>query len=517
MITDGVFVVTTTADSGPGSLRQAILDANTAAGATQHDRLRHPGPWAADDRPRLASATDHNPVLIDGFSQPGYAGSPLIQLTSLSGPAPDALTITGSDLTLRGVTTNGFDFGAGSTAAVVAVQSGQLQPGSSGAVNDFWIDTTAGALLNALVDPQGLTTGLSLLDSQGQMLVQSDGVSPGDPDDAIAEHLPAGTYYLMVVTSGRAGSFSLTITLTPASAPYQLVPASSELPLAMGDFTGNGITDIATPEGIFLGTGDGTFETSSVGLPLLNPNDNYTAIVAADFNGDGKLDLALVDAETDTVDVLLGNGDGTFQAPQEYPVGSGPESLVVGDFSGDGSLDLAVTNTNDNDVSILMGNGNGTFMPADNLPAGIGPTALVAGDFSDDGKLDLAAADAGTNSVIILLGNGNGTFQSPISTMLPNLSFYGNGPGFEGPESLAAGDFTGNGKLDLAIVDTAVDTGLSIASGGVFVLLGNGDGTFQPPNEYAAGYLPEAVVAGDFNGDGHLDLASPAVTAASRS
>ena len=286
-------------------------------------------------------------------------------------------------------------------------------------------------------------------------------------------------------------------------------------PIATGDFNGDGVLDMAvgsTDNGIgevtiLLGDGDGTFRSAAtyeLGVGFVP-----TSIVAGDFNGDGRLDLAVGESDpgtaTGAVAVLLGNGDGTFQLPVDYPVKSGAGSMVAGDFSGDGKLDLAVANSYAGDVSILMGNGDGTFQPPVDYPAQSGPDpgsadAMVAGDFSGDGKLDLALAINGNDSAVsILMGNGDGTFQPPQTAV-----DYGVGGGTV-PISIAAGDFSGNGKLDLAV-------GVTSGAGprttyNVFILMGNGDGTFQTPVVYSVGTDPYRIDAGDFNGDGKLDLA----------
>ena len=179
---------------------------------------------------------------------------------------------------------------------------------------------------------------------------------------------------------------------------------------------------------------------------------------------------------TGTVSIMLGNGDGSFGAPHTYFVGSNPLALVAGDFNGDGRLDLAVADGGSNEVAILLGNGDGTFRPAVFYPAGDGPCAVVAGDFNGDGKLDLAVADTGNyandpGGVSILLGNGDGTFQPPVEYAAGNE-----------PDALVAGDFNGDGKVDLAVADYGtVDFAGGTDPGGGSLLLGNGDGTFQAP------------------------------------
>ena len=131
--------------------------------------------------------------------------------------------------------------------------------------------------------------------------------------------------------------------------------------------------------------------------PRCGPRRGLThwSLVAGDFNGDGRPDLAVANSGSDDISVLLGNGDGTFQAPVRIAAGASPTSLVAGDFNGDGRPDLAVANFDSNDMSVLLGNGDGTFQTQVTVRGGDSvPTSLVAGDFNGDGRPDLAVANA---------------------------------------------------------------------------------------------------------------------------
>src|ERR1017187_6433100 len=291
---------------------------------------------------------------------------------------------------------------------------------------------------------------------------------------------------VVVLLYGGDRSFQHEVSIAPGSFPAAL---------AVGDLNGDGKLDLAATDGysngilILLGNGDGSFQP-----PIHYPAGNtLSSLALADFNGDGNLDLVVVSPPSNTVSILIGNGDGTFQAPVSYHAGPIPWSVAVADFKHDGKLDLAVTALGSNGVAILLGNGDGTFQ-APVYTAGGGGRVVAAGDFNRDGKPDLAVAGA-PSMLSILLGNGDGTFQPPVN--------YAVGPD---PVAMTVGDFTGNGKQSLA-VDNEGTSYAPFASSTVSVLLGNGDGTFQPAVNYTVGAAPEAVVIGDFNGDRKLDLA----------
>jgi hypothetical protein len=280
--------------------------------------------------------------------------------------------------------------------------------------------------------------------------------------------------------------------------PQRFMTTESSISLVAGDFNGDGRPDLAAVNwientvSVLLGNGDGTFQSQEQ-----FPTGAYPGVlITGDFNGDGRLDLA-AGVAPGAVQVLLGNGDGTFQPGATTLVPGGLSFFVAGDFNGDGKLDLAVGNGDG--VQVELGNGDGTFRPGQLVP-GVSPYYMVTGDFNGDGKLDLAV-DSDGSSVWLLLGNGDGTFQPPKE--IATVTNYGNG-GLAGTSLLVAADFNGDGKLDLAALDWDGQGG---SPGGVSILLGSGDGTFQAPRKYAAGTDATNIVAGDFNGDGKVDLA----------
>ena len=274
-----------------------------------------------------------------------------------------------------------------------------------------------------------------------------------------------------------------------ASYATQLGPTA----IVVGDFNGDSRADIAVANsatasssvGIFLGNGDGTFQTAVNYSVPQNPH----SLAVADFNADGIADLVTDNFVGNSVSVLLGNGDGTFRTAMSYSAGTGPIYVAVGDFNGDGRADIAVANQAGNNVSVLLGNGDGTFQAAVNLVVGSNPSSIAVGDFNGDGLTDLAVANGGSDNVSVLLGNGKGAFRPAVNYGAP-----------KGLQSVAVGDFNGDGRIDLAVADSG--------SNNVSVLLGNGDGTFQAPASYPAGSQPIFVAVGDFNGDGVTDLAA---------
>jgi hypothetical protein len=318
----------------------------------------------------------------------------------------------------------------------------------------------------------------------------------------------------------------------PAPVPIQPITPSQALPRTPPEDVG---TQTQSPMGRPT-TGKVGAASTIPGSPLLLPAVTYDtggynpySVAIADVNGDGKPDLVVANqcssvnscpTGNGTVGVLLGNGDGTFQAPADYDAGEVPaNSVIVTDVNGDGKPDIVVVGgcsifqscTADGVVSVLLGNGNGTFQPAITYGSGgVTATSVVAADVNGDGKLDLlvsnecADSNCATGSVGVLLGNGDSTFKAAV--------MYGSGGDFA--LGLAVADLNGDGRPDLVVADfcnvnSCLINQYPLPDGAIGVLLGKGDGTFQPVVTYdPGGQGTKSVVIADVNGDGKADLLS---------
>ncbi len=419
--------------------------------------------------------------------------------TSSSGTA--LLSVTGGYPT---TTTIASSTGGGYPLTVTVTGSGTETVAPTGTVS--LIDKTNG---NALLGTAALTGAVGTLSLTNvsnpatgngpDFVAVGDFNGDGIPDFAVA-NIVDGT--ITILLGNGDGTFT-----QAANSPITTGP--EPVSIVVGDFNGDGKPDLAildTYEAyitILLGNGDGTFAQAN-GSPFYLPSgaDDPHSIAVADFNRDGRLDLAVANFANGNITILLGNGDGTFSAAENGTtvVGTYPYFVVAGDFNNDGIPDLVVANTGSNSITVLLGNGDGTFTQASGSPITVGdqPHCIALADFNEDGNLDIAVVNTVGDNISILLGNGNGTFTSATGSPIASDAIY--------PMSAAVADFNRDGNPDLVVVnDIYSESGLGN------ILLGNGDGTFNASLAFSSGSgIPYSVATADFNGDGVPDIATTA-------
>jgi hypothetical protein len=374
---------------------------------------------------------------------------------------------------------------------------------NDGTADIFVLASTAnsGATLFLL---SGVGNGaFSVSDVGGGTSVANMALGDFDNDGNLDVAFASGSAVSILLGNG-AGAFvirSFSI-VGPLGAPAQSI--------AVGDFNHDGNLDLAVTQTYFIavypGNGDGTF-----GSPLLGGIPSFTSpllLVPVDFNNDAQLDLVVVIPDYNVALILLGNGDGTLasRADITLPASGGLAGSVMADFNKDGKQDLALAQFNQPPqgsiqgfITTLSGNGDGTFQnPTSTLPSDVGIGQMISADFIGNGNVDLASADVNANGgIAVFLGSGNSMLGPPIDSFMGGTTPMNPGP-------IAAGDFNRDGKMDLIV--GSENSGNNVSP--LYVLLSQGDGTFKANLIYnlAYGFVPDVAVT-DFNHDGFLDLA----------
>jgi FG-GAP-like repeat/Dockerin type I domain len=329
------------------------------------------------------------------------------------------------------------------------------------------------------------------------ILVAADITSNNPPytPDGIPDLITAAQNSQVSVLAGNGdGTF--------ASAPSTSIQGTIAAALAVADFDGDGVADLLVADAqnvkFVKGNNDGTF--ASPGPPIA-VGQNLVAVVAADLNGDHRMDAIALDGGVSGiggVTVLLGNGDGTFTKTAQSPIATalGADALVAADFTGDGTLDLAVANAGDDSVSVLAGTGGGSFAAPQRVALNINPApdrlSIAAGDLNGDGRQDLVLAVSNADEVAVLTGLGGGSFSAP--------KFYPSGTMESSPNAVAVADLNGDGHPDVVVSNK-----LSFDAG---VLLGDGTGHLGAARSFVTDQEPLTVIARDLNGDGIPDVAT---------
>jgi len=238
---------------------------------------------------------------------------------------------------------------------------------------------------------------------------------------------------------------------------------------------------------VFLNKAEGNCELHPFSGPYpvnrrASPNE------PSDFNHDGFADVCVANINTNTISVVLGRGDGTFQPQTQYTVGGAPRGIAVLDVNGDGHADIVNTNSSSSNLSILVNRGDGTFnAPVFFEGGGSGEYGLAAADMNEDGILDLVASAVNSSRMVVLTGNGDGTFTLASTQSSGGYTWM-----------IALGDVNGDGHVDVAGCN-------AFSPGSGVILLGDGAGNLGSPTSYVTDEFPLATDLGDLDGDGDLD------------
>jgi hypothetical protein len=469
-----------------GDARPDVMTANNAA----HTVSVLVGNGNGTFQPAQSFAAGNGPtfVAIGDVDRDGRSDAAVASYNAGTATAMHVAVLLGNgDGTLQAART--YSAGYGSFAVAIGDFNADTAPDLA-AANSF--STTVSILLNN-GDGTFPNAPVYPIGRNPESVVVGDFNRDGVSDLAVAN---AGSHTVSVLRGNGNGTFRPALTFATGRGPTSM---------ALGDFNRDGIEDLVTTNygsadyywpilwstvSVLIGNGDGTFQAAQNYEAGPGPN----AVAVGEFNGDGFQDLAVAvygayPLRSNTVSVLLGNGNGTFGAPQAFQVGNGAACVTVGDFNRDGRADLAACNYNDGNLSILLGNGDGTFQAAATVRVGAAPWSIVVEDFTGDQMPDMVVTGHWSDIVSVVRGNGDGTFQPHV--------WYVTG---RGPTGLALADLNSDGKRDVVVSNYFATT--------VSVLLGNGDGTLQAAQDFGVGQAPISVAAADFTGDGQPDLAT---------
>ena len=321
----------------------------------------------------------------------------------------------------------------------------------------------------------------------------------------------------MTVVNNRSNSVMLLLGYGNGSfanpVAYSTGPRSNPYSIGIGDFNNDNQLDIAIAnhennnikifnsqsteklgKANLFGT-DNSFSSNGISLISTGPDSNPCSLATGDFNGDNQLDIAVTNCRSNNLGISLGYGDGEFSLQTTYPTGtnSKPNAIVVNDLNNDGALDIAVCNLDADNIGIFLGNGNGQFSNQKTFSTGVGsgPYSIASGDFDGDGRADIAVVNWNVSTLGIFLGYGNGEFSSQIvySTGSNSHSF-----------SLVIADFNKDNRQDIAVT--------TYAANGIVIFLGYGNGSFASRLVLSTGdeFNPNAIAVADFNNDDRLDI-----------
>ena len=367
------------------------------------------------------------------------------------------------------------------------------------------LNTTApGAVTPSFADKQDFNTG------EGPISATVGDLNGDGRLDLAVMNLIANTVSVLLNTTAPGAA-------TPSFAPKQdFATGDGPLSVALGDLNGDGRLDLtvvnsnfSTVSVLLNTTAPGAATPSFAASQDFDTGLNPQSVTVGDLNGDGKLDLAVANFNTNTMSVLLnttaaGAATPSFAAKQDFATGAGPVSVTLGDLNGDGKSDLAVVNFISGTVSVLLnatvpGAATPSFVAKQDFAAGNSPVFVTVGDLNGDGKLDLAVANLSSNTVSVLFNT------TALGAATPGFATHQDFATGTSPLSVTVGDLNGDGKLDLAVANGNSGSTVSVLLS--TTAPGAATPSFAAHQEFATGANPQSVTVGDLNGDGKLDLA----------
>ncbi len=432
----------------------------------------------------------------------------------LPDPTPEMLTVTdanpkqmknagGTAITIKGT---GFKAGATVTIAGVPAQNVVVVDSSTIQANSPLKAATCGLVTVVVTNPDGnaamrgdlitfltngvafgVPTGIAMANYPRQVIavdLNKDGktdlvsANSGQAQTAVAYRMGAGDGTFGNVTTQTAGNSTFGVVAVDLN-------KDGNLDLVTANSNSNDVS-------VRLATGAGQFAANST---QYKAGADTRAVAAGDLNGDGAPDLVAVNYGSSNISIFINNGDGTFKGQNNLSVGPSPQHVILSDLNKDGRLDVVTANANGNNVSIRLGDGAGSFGNQSVAAAGSSPWSVAAADWNKDGKMDLAVVNngivTGTYVVSILQGDGAGSFAQAVNIDVGNQTV---------PRGAVVADLNKDGNPDLVVAGYGNNT--------IPVLIGKGDGTFEPVAAVTGPAFPQSIDVADFNGDGFLDLAA---------
>lgn len=466
-----------------GKGRADLVTANSSAKTVSVLLNNGQGGFGATNTFALGAGTNAVAIAVDDFNGDG---KPDIAVLDNSGDSHVDILLNSSSSVISFISPVSYSSGASTTALVVADIDGDGKPDIAALGNgQVTILLGQGDGTFQVTTPFAVSSG-------------AKAIAAGDID---------GDGKIDLVVTGNNSSFQTLNNYSSVGNPafgIGSIGTGSSDNLALGDFNGDGKLDVVTVSSgsqslnVWLNTSSRSHSigfNQAAGSPITSSVTTPLALAIADFNRDGKSDIAVAQSGGTQVSILLNDGTGRFteDSHSPYNVSGGISGLVTEDFNGDGAPDLAVSDTSGPAVEVAFNNDSRSFLnfsPAPTFTVSGNASHEAVGDFNGDGKLDAAViGDTAGQYLTVLLGKGDGTFQNPL---------YPNTGGGGALYDVAVGDFNGDGHLDITLAQ--------FNAGVVLILVGNGDGTFQTPVAIPTGSKPYALAVGDLNKDGKADI-----------